>query len=91
MRRRSLTGAQLEASQKFGYQDNNSVLVDNGVTDLDQCVDDGAGQRPELPPARLVKNARAAEKYAAEVMTALGYGAVRVAPLGADGGVERQV
>lgn len=41
-----------------------------------------------MPPARLVKSARAAEEYAAEVLRALGYHDARVTTSGADGGVD---
>lgn len=46
------------------------------------------GTIPTLPPARLVKNARAAEEYAAEVMRAVGFTDARATAGGADGGID---
>lgn len=42
----------------------------------------------QLPPPRLIKTARAAEEYAADVMRSLAFIRVEVTPLGADGGID---
>ena len=45
-------------------------------------------EKPVLPPPRLIKTARAAEEYAAQVMQALRFTRVHVTPVGPDGGVD---
>jgi hypothetical protein len=42
----------------------------------------------ELPPPRLLKSAREAEEYAAEVMRSLGYSDATATGLGSDGGID---
>jgi hypothetical protein len=62
----------------------------------DEAFRDGVTRRlaeagaavPTLPEPRLIKNHRAAEEYASEVMRAIGFADAIVTPAGADGGVD---
>ena len=55
---------------------------------LDEKFHGSSSTAPRMPEPRLVKTARAAEEYAADVMSALGFSGVEVTPPGADGGVD---